>query len=250
MKALENLTDSYDRKARLYPALLLIAPVVAVIVAAVSAKYSVLQAIVAGAVSCGGAFLLTQLARDAGKNLERRLFQAWGGMPSMAIFRHSDDRFDAITKTRYHRAMISWVKQAKPPTADEERHNPGAADQVYSAWSNYLRTHTRDEKKFGLLFKENINYGYRRNVFGLRPFGISVALLALIIAGVRVGRVYYNTGEIDQMMTGAGAFSLVLLLLWIFRFSADWVRVPADAYAYRLIETIDILIPIKAQKKT
>jgi len=75
VKALEQLTDGYDRKARLYPALLLIAPLVAVITAAVSAKYSAFQAIVAGAVSCGGAFLLTQLARDSGKNIEPKLFE-------------------------------------------------------------------------------------------------------------------------------------------------------------------------------
>src|SRR5438874_8325328 len=139
MKAFENLTDSYDRKARLYPSLLLIAPAIALIVAAVSAKYSALQAVAAGVVSCGGAFLLTQLARDSGKNLEPKLFEAWGGLPSVAIFRHSDSRFDPITKSRYHRAMASWVKQGKPPTADQERENPSAADQVYSAWSNYLR---------------------------------------------------------------------------------------------------------------
>lgn len=249
MKALEQLTDTYDRKARLYPSLLLIAPVIALIIAAVSAKYSALQAVAAGVVSCGGAFLLTQLARDSGKNLEPNLFQTWGGLPSVAIFRHSDNRFDAITKARYHRTMASWVEQAKPPTANQERENPSAADQIYSAWSHYLRTHTRDQKKFALLFKENINYGYRRNVLGLRPFGIFIATSVVIAAAARVSWVYYHARQIDQMMLGAGIFSLILLLLWIFRFSPDWVRVPADAYAYRLIETIDMLSTAKSKTK-
>jgi hypothetical protein len=243
VKALEQLTDTYDRKARLYPCLLLIAPVIALIVAAVSAKYSALQAIAAGAVSCGGAFLLTQLARDAGKNLEAKLFEEWGGLPSNVIFRHSDSRFDAITKTRYHRAMASLVKQAKPPTHDQERQDPYAADGVYAAWSNYLRTHTRDQKRFALLFKENINYGYRRNVVGLRPLGILLSTLTLGIAAITVSVMYGRTGEVDQVMAGAALFSLVLLVLWVFRFTRSWIRVPADAYAYRLIETIDVLVP-------
>jgi hypothetical protein len=249
VKALEQLTDSYDRKARLYPCLLLIAPAIAVIVAAVSAKYSALQAIAAGAVSCGGAFLLTQLARDAGKNLEAGLLEEWGGLPSIAIFRHSDARFDTITKARYHRAMASLVKQTKPPTHDQEREDARAADGVYAAWSNYLRTHTRDQKRFALLFKENINYGYRRNVVGLRPFGILLSALALGVAATRVASIYRRTGEVDQIMLGAGVFSLVLLTLWIFRFTRSWVRMPADAYAYRLIETIDVIVPTKTPPK-
>ena len=246
---LEQLTDSYDRKARLYPALLLIAPFVAVLTAAVSAKYSALQAIVAGAVSCGGAFLLTQLARDAGKNLEPKLFKEWGGLPSITIFRHRDSRFDRITTARYHRAMASMVKPVKAPTEVEELENPPAADEVYAAWSNYLRTHTRDQKRFALLFKENINYGYRRNVLGLRPVAVAIAAAALVIAAARVWSVYSHTRNIDELMVGAGVFSLSLLSLWLFRFSPDWVRVPADAYAHRLIETIDMLPVAKSQVK-
>jgi hypothetical protein len=249
MKALEQLTDTYDRKARLYPALLLIAPLIAVTTAAVSAKYSALQAIAVGVVSCGGAFLLTQLARDAGKNLESRLFEQWDGLPSIAIFRHRDMRFDSITKARYHLAMASFVKRAKSPTEEQERADPRAADEVYAAWSNYLRTHTRDQKRFALLFKENINYGYRRNVLGLRSVGISLSIVACTIAALRVWIVYRGTGQIDQTMLGAGAFSFVLFILWVFRFSPNWVRVPADAYAYRLIESIDTLVPAKAAQK-
>jgi hypothetical protein len=247
MKMLEQLTDVYDRKARLYPSLLLLAPIAMLIVAAVSAKYSALQALAAGAASCGGAFLLTQLARDAGKRLEPKLFSLWGGLSSVAIFRHADNRLDAITKTRYHKAMASLVKQTKPPTENQERGNPSAADDVYSAWSNYLRTHTRDQKKFPLLFKENINYGYRRNLLGLRPFGI---LITISVAAIEVGRVcwiYYQTGQIDQMMTGVALFSFVLLLIWIFRVSPDWVRVPGDAYAQRLVEAIDMLPASKSK---
>lgn len=249
MKALEQLTDPYDRKARLYPSLLLLAPIVLLIVAALSAKYSALQAVAAGAVSCGGAFLLTQLARDAGKKLEPKLFDLWDGLPSVAIFRYRDNRLDAITKARYHRAMASLLKETKPPTQNQEREHPRAADEVYAAWSNYLRTHTRDEKKFALLFKENVNYGYRRNVLGLRPLGISIAILVAAIAGVRVWWIYWQTGQLDQAMTSVGLFSLVLLLIWIFRVSPEWVRVPADAYAYRLVEAIDMLPASRSQTK-
>ena len=86
-------------------------------------------------------------------------------------------------------------------------------------------------------------------MLGLRPIGIFIATLAAVAAAARVCWVYYHARQIDQMMIGAGIFSLILLLLWVFRFSPEWVRVPADAYAYRLIETIDMLSAPKSKAK-
>ena len=45
----------------------------------------------------------------------------------------------------------------------------------------------------------------------------------------------------SEAVAGAGALALVFLLLWIFRFTADGARIPADAYAERLAEAVDTL---------
>ena len=235
------ITDGYERKARLYPALLLIAPVIGTGVALLTAKLSVLQSLTAGVVSCGGAFLLTQLARDAGKNLEASLFAKWGGLPSVSIFRHRDTHLDAITKARYHKKLTGLVKEAKAPTQEQEQADPAAADSVYAAWSNYLRVSTRDTKKFALLFQENVSYGYRRNVRGLRGIGITASLVSLVVGGIRIYFIYSAAGKIDETVGGATAFAAIMLLLWVFRFTDEWVRVPAVAYAERLAETVEIL---------
>lgn len=241
MNPLNLITDGYERKARLYPALLLVAPVVATAVAILPAKFSGLQSLMAAVVGCGGAFLLTQLARDAGKNGEKGLFARWGGLPSVAIFRHRDTRLDSITKARYHKKLASLVKEAKAPTLEEEQADPNAADGVYAAWSNYLRVNTRDTKKFALLFQENVNYGYRRNVWGLRAIGIAACVLSSLVAGAYLYYVHQSTEKLDEAVAAAGAFALVLLACWIFCFSADWVRVAADAYAERLAECAETL---------
>lgn len=241
MNLLNVITDPYDRQARLYPAILLIAPVVFSAVAIFSAQFTGLQTIGASIIGLGGAFLLTQLARDAGKKGERTLFEKWGGIPSVAIFRYSDSRLDSPTKSRYHKKVAALVKEARAPTEEQERADPAAADDVYSAWSNYLRGNTRDTKKFALLFKENVNYGYRRNVWGLRPFGITASALSLAACGTCI---YYRHGSpaaLDVTAVAAAVFSAALLLLWVFRFTADWVKVPADAYAERLAECIETL---------
>lgn len=241
MNPLNLISERYDREARLYPALLLIAPEVATGVALFSAKLSGLQSFGAALVGFGGAFLLTQLARDAGKNREPLLYQLWGGMPSVLIFRHAHKRFDSITKARYHKKLATLVKGGKSPSPEEERTDPVAADEVYSAWSHYLRSNTRDAKKYPLLFQENVSYGYRRNVWGLRPIGIAVSLLCALVAGVRLWFIYKGTGQIDQELAGAGVVSLLFLSLWLFRFTSEWVRVPANAYAERLAESLETI---------
>ena len=241
MTPINIIIDGYERKARLYPALLLVAPIVATVVAMLAVKLSVLQSLAGGVAGCGGAFLLTQLARDAGKNGEKKLFEEWGGMPSAAIFRHRDTRLDPITKTRYHKKLASLVKEAKAPTPEQEQADPAAADAIYSAWSNYLRINTRDTKKFALLFQENVNYGYRRNVCGLRRIGVTTSIISLAACGIRLHSIYSASGKIDEALIGSAAFAGIMLLLWLFRFTGNWVRVPADAYAERLAECAETL---------
>jgi hypothetical protein len=108
------------------------------------------------------------VTRDAGKKREQSLFASWGGMPSVAIFRHRDPRIDGITKYRYHKTLGGLVEGAKAPSVANEEADPSAADRVYQAWSTYLRVNTRDTKKYSRLFQENVSYGYRRNLWGLR----------------------------------------------------------------------------------
>ncbi len=253
MNPLDLIKDGYERKARLYPALLLVAPVLIILIGVASAKLSTLESLGAAAAGCGGAFLLTQLARDAGKKCEKSLFEAWGGMPSIAIFRHRDSRIDVITKARYHGQLVALVKGAKAPAHKEEAADPAGSDQVYRAWSSYLRVHTRDTKKYPLLFQENVSYGYRRNVYGLRPIGLIVSALSLAVGTAWLYYVHSVATTTTPEAVGALGCVLVIFLLWAFRFTSDWVRIPADAYAERLVEAIDSMgsgtQPSKARTK-
>jgi hypothetical protein len=239
MNPITVITDSYERKARLYPALLLVAPVVIAIVGAGSTKLSALESIGAVVAGCGGAFLLTQLGRDAGKKCEKPLFESWGGLPSVAVFRHRDARIDAITKARYHKQMAALVKNAKAPSPEEEAADWEKADQIYTAWSSYLRVHTRDMKRYPLVFQENISYGYRRNVCGLRPLGVTVSTLSLGCGAIWFYHLHLTTGTVSKESVGALICVALILLLWIFQFTPKWVRIAADAYAERLTETVE-----------
>lgn len=235
------ITNTYERKARLYPALLLIAPIVVVGATFFRSNLTGLQWLLSCVVGCGGVFLLTQLARDAGKGKEKDLFVSWGGMPSITIFRHRDKKLSAVTKERYHKMLTRLVKETMAPSAEDEKSDPDGADAVYSAWSNFLRINTRDQKSFKLLFQENTNYGYRRNVWGLRPIGISISAVTVLVSAIQLYLSFRSTSILDKPLLAAGCFGLLMLGLWVFRFTKEWVRVPADAYAERLAESVEEL---------
>jgi hypothetical protein len=248
MNPLNLIADPYDRPARLYQVLLFLSPAIISAAAILSESLSALQSLGALAVGCGLSFLLTQLARDLGKQSEVALLQEWGGLPSVTIFRHRDARIDAITKARYHRTLAKLVKDADAPSADDESNNPKAADVVYTAWSTFLRIKTRDVKKYNLLFNENINYGYRRNVYGLRKLGIIITSVVFIATIAWAIAIYYRSTAVSTPVLGALAFDAILLVLWLLRFTSTWVRVPADAYAERLAEATDTLNSEKVRK--
>lgn len=133
------------------------------------------------------------------------------------------------------------MKGTKAPSPEEEVADSLKADQVYAAWSSYLRINTRDVKKFPLVFNENVSYGYRRNVCGFRRVGIIVSALSSLVNVVWLYHQHSVMGKVSEEAVIALVCTFVILLLWIFRFSSGWVRVAADAYAERLAETVDFM---------
>jgi hypothetical protein len=65
------------------------------------------------------------------------------------------------------------------PTEAEEVQDPEGADAVYELAVGALRERTRDTNQYPPVPSENARYGFRRNVLGLRPYGIATSLIGL-----------------------------------------------------------------------
>lgn len=240
----ELVTDPYNRRARLAPALLALLPVALVALVLFPDPESKTATLFGIAAYFGGAAWLTQIGRERGKRLEPKLFHSWGGMPSMVFLRHRDARISAITKKRYHAFLSAHVPDLSMPSADDEASNPDAADDVYTSATDWLLTATRNKEKFRLVFEENVNYGFRRNLWALRPIAVVVdfALFIAVVAlhttlGAEAGSTSVDLNPPALIALGVIVGHLVLLL----RSTKRWVKTAAVAYALQLLAACDAL---------
>jgi len=241
--AFDQLSNPYERQARLYPALLALAPLVTMGISLYGEKLGLVSAVSSALITCGVLFLLSEFARRLGKKQEQALWKKWGGTPSTQVLRHSDETFDAVTTTRYHLILAKKLGRCFP-NEQEEALDPKAADAIYTSAGNMLREVTKDTKQFNLLFKDNISYGFRRNGLGIKRIGIAICFCSIfwLVARQDIGR--WTTRlpslkEIESLMS-AGEFltlavSLVMLLFWFFYFTEDSVRDAAFSYARKLV---------------
>jgi len=226
-----GLSDDYTLRARVAPVILVLTPLILFAMTSV-----VIQAKVAAAAGIVGVAVLglaSQLGRDQGKKLEEALWVSWGGPPTVQKLRYRGETSPSVV--RRHHEQVERVTQIAMPTGEQEAADPASADQAYEQAIASLRERTRDHSKFETLYAENINYGFRRNLLGLKNWGNLVALLTLIGCGLFV-LATDERPESRLLEVAIPTISAVLALL-VYRFivTPAWVRVPADAYADRLL---------------
>lgn len=235
--------DNYTLKARLYPVIILIFPI---IVLGVFYSFQ-FQTVIHFFSSLGlvGAltFLLSQLGRDQGKLKENKLWKSWGAAPTTQILRLKDKHIDIITKSRYHQKLQSLCPIPLMPNLNMEETTPNEADEIYKAWTKFLISKTRDTKIFHLLFKDNISYGFRRNLWGLKTYAIVFNLFLLISNYLfwAISTKNYKALSFPVNFMYVSFILIIILLFWIFIVTKSWVKIPALSYAERLCEATEVL---------
>lgn len=255
----ELVKDPYERKARVIPGLLVALPLLVPLVCVYGAKHPLLTGMIGLLVGCGAIYVLASIARGRGKMLEETLIKKWGGMPTTIALRHRDKFLDNISKQRYHTAITAKLGIVMP-TAEEELADQDKADDTYIGATRRLRELTRSNKQ--LLLKENIAYGFHRNMLAMKPVGILSCLLGtfygLLIAKIlRVTPPHFSPANLADPGLAAGLtlfISIALLATWLLYFNQDAVRRMGFVYAERLFECLPSLsssVPRKkAQKST
>jgi hypothetical protein len=245
--------DAYALRARIFPAVIATASVIVLLGAVVPwhrlswthlfASAAILVILYAGA----------DVARRRGTGDRTRLDPEMGGLPNITMMLHSDGTFpDAAAKVRMHQ-FLAGKTGGKAPTVAEQTADPAAADKFYAACGNWLRENTRDQKQFGILFNENIAYGFRRNLLGLRlpAFVLDTAVIVICAVALWLRRPFNIDDEWTlTFLVVAGIAALHALYFAAFA-NSESVFEAARVYARQLLlscEALQIAAPKPAKK--
>jgi hypothetical protein len=233
-----KLFDHYSFRARLQPALLALLPAAVGIFAWTGPGVKWQSALWTLFGTAGGTYFLAILARNFGKQIEPDLWLSWGGSPTTQLLRHSGVG-NPVMRERWHKYLSKLL--GKPfPTVQEEANDFVGADNIYNAAIKLLINKTRDTKKFHLIYKENVQYGYCRNLYAMRVMGIMFSLLGLITS-CAAGFWSVHMDDLKIYPWICLAAEILFLGWWIFTIKATWVKIPAFAYAERLLESTENL---------
>lgn len=251
-----ELFDGYSRQARLFPGLLTVFPPLLTLLAWFPELLtsSIGATLLTFSTSCGLLYMLASFARTRGKVVEVRLLKTWGGWPTTIILRHADNLLDPHTKQRYHHFLSNNVLGLSLPTQIQERKNTKAADKKYESAIKWLKERTRKEK-FPLIEKENAQYGFRRNLLGMKLIGIISCVTTLVIAAVAVlnkqpeflagisnlswMEIVIQLRLVSPILLAAMAINLIAIGGWIFLVRDRWVEEASYQYAIALLASCD-----------
>lgn len=231
----------YTFQARLCPVLILLAPIGLTIAAWFPEKF-VGWGLLTGALSSSAlTMLFSQVGRDAGKRREEWLFKEWGGAPTTRLLRYSTSTLNPVLLERYRKKLRVLIPDVPLPSMEDEERDRSSADHSYETCVSVLRELTRDEGKFPLVFSENVSYGFRRNLYGLKGSGIVICLIGAVACIVSaVGNWWFH--EIMSPVAICAALATIALgVIWWLHITAPWVRIAADGYATQLFAACEHL---------
>lgn len=228
------LMDRYTYNARVLPFILAVLPAASLplLLAVQAPEWPTIGG--SSTVVLALALLGAQLGRDNGRKDQARLWDSWGGEPTLRRVRHRDQIPSASRRT--HLDVLFREKLGITlPSKEEEKLRPKSTDENYRQAIKVLVSHTRNNNP--LLFEENVNYGFRRNLNGLKRVALVVLALCLV-----THLILGAAGTVPWSWTAVIVFALFVWGAgWMWVVTDEWVRVPAEAYSEQLFQALERL---------
>jgi hypothetical protein len=232
--------DEYEWRARVLPGMLVISPVLSSFWGW-SPNISLWNTLGSLLAMLGGGALLARVVRSEGKRKEPELYRDYGSrLPTTTMLRHKDNTIDSTTKARYRKALESRIANLSLPSAEDEEANPLKADELYDSAIKGLLESTRDKKQYPLVFEENVNYGFARNLWAMKKTGLVFSVLAAVVNLVS-GWFAFGTviKSIPIHLLAVEVYCIVLIFVWIFHINPRFVRLAALSYSRALLAACD-----------
>ncbi|MFP4097890.1 MAG: hypothetical protein ACLFU1_03800 [Alphaproteobacteria bacterium] len=239
---MQNFFDLYSIRARITPAAIFMVPPLFLFLAWWPYDYNEQVFSILTAVSLLVLVLFSHFVRSSGQKAQILLYKKWGGKLSVLALRHSNSLIDNPVKQRCHRILADKISDVVMPSKKSEADNPTFADTQYNIASEWLLSNTRDRAKYPLIFAENVNYGFRRNIYGLKNYAIILYLPILITNIVLLFEKYISADKNINSLDILSTISCVFLLsTWLLIVKSGWVKEAADDFSIQLFKACDSL---------
>ena len=225
--------DSYSIYARAFPIYITLMPVALALFPILPEGYDWKLGGATALVLLPLSYLCRQIGGDKGRKLESALWDKWGGPPTTRFLRHCNSEFNKNTRDRIHDKLCGLGLHV--PSQNEQEQDARAADAHYESCTDELRHRTRDSKRFHLVFKGLTEYGFRRNLLGLKPVGMLLTVLSFVVCLVMMF-VNWDSAKPSVLDIAAGFLNIGLLINWFLGVTENTVKLTADRYARLLLE--------------
>jgi hypothetical protein len=188
--------------------------------------------VIALATGAGLLFLFATMVRTAGRSIEKRLMGHWGGMPTTRLLRYQGNERSSTLALR--RRGIEAVLGTRLPSAERETADPDGADQEYEWATRRLISAVRlHADRFPRVQDENINYGFLRNMLGIKPFALGVLIGCYAVDLFAVFAI-----RSPAFIVVSSLANVLLSLVWLLYVTPARVGEAANLYADRLFECL------------
>jgi len=230
--------DSYERRARIAPGLILLLPIPIVIAALGLRQNAVIVAIASVLTVTGGPVLLATHVRLRGLAAQKRLYAAWGGAPTTLLLAPASEAASGPMQAK-RRDDTARASGRELPSWQSAKQSPDVACEEYEAAVSVLRSKTAaDRNRYFLVFIELRNYGFVRNLLGVRLEALWLCAIAGVTLGVALAvQIDDPSGSLRRADLATGVIVvLVLAIFWALWPSADRLKRVGTIYAERLLE--------------
>lgn len=236
-----KIADAYERKARFFPALIVVLPV---IVFTMSLKLPdegwFTKLLVTG--GAGGALVvaLAHMASAAGNRFGDDFWKRHGGLPTARWLRASDAAHSTQQKQQWYEAIKRLTGLDIPAAVTAQPHEE---DAIISDAIRQLRNQIRGKATAKMVDKHNEEYGFARNLAGLRWVMLGSSLIGAI--GCALAWKYGHGSVIGCVFNGCLLLYAAVMFCWL----PKYVERAGERYAESLFSVPPISVAPKSKKQ-
>lgn len=222
-----KIADAYERKARFFPAFIVTIPI---IVFAMSLRLPDDGWVKKTFITCGaGSALvvaLAHMASAAGNRFGNAFWKKRGGLPTVRWLRSSDSAHSSQQKQQWYNAIKKLTGLDIPAAVATK---PQEEDAIIADAIRQVRYQIRGKAAAKMVDKHNEEYGFARNLAGLRWLMISSSISAA--AGCGLAWRFERGSVIGCVITGCLFVYAVVMFLWL----PNYVERAGERYAESIL---------------